>query len=500
MSIYEIIHYIFKLLCVFTAFGLVAYCCYKYYLDEDISSVEYDSYYGTDDDVFPVMSICFYPKYLGLDQIGITIDNYISYIRGLDFDEHDGYTPLTEVDYESVTVNISDFVLGYNARWKNGTAIFITAYGMSYYSNVGWKLPYYHYSHVNEYAGYSILLKCFGIEITDKNLTYLGVTFKKGILQLDQALKFMGQMVLFHYPNQALRSSNNFKPLTLLNEKSNFSLTFHLKTIEVVERRNKNNHKCIEDWKNYDNIIFEEHIKSIGCKAPYQKTKAAFPNCADKKKMKAVQLFSGSSNIKVYPPPCREIESIHYDYGEAEKIDISEYEYFSIEMNILNKRFKKIVQKPEINFESLVGLAGGYIGLFLGLAIMAIPEVLMNVFVSIKKFYKKRSDRKSIAPQPTANTPGRTIETIPMESSETKKCDNNTSQFSQDMIVDVFIRNNRMFLEFRNMQKAITELDKKMNKLCAHITRIDTELRRINRTLSEQMNELPAWSILPIND
>ena len=47
-------------------------------------------------------------------------------------------------------------------------------------------------------------------------------------------------------------------------------------------------------------------------------------------------------------------------------------------------RYLKIKQIRAYTFDSLVGNIGGYMGLFLGYAILNFPQLLMNMFASIK--------------------------------------------------------------------------------------------------------------------
>ena len=69
-------------------------------------------------------------------------------------------------------------------------------------------------------------------------------------------------------------------------------------------------------------------------------------------------------------------------------------------IKFLNRRFKKIMQRKNIDFQSLVGNSGGYIGLFLGFAVMQIPEMAVVAVITIKKICKGRYHRNLVAIQP----------------------------------------------------------------------------------------------------
>ena len=75
--------------------------------------------------------------------------------------------------------------------------------------------------------------------------------------------------------------------------------------MEVVKRRNKHNQPCNDNWKGYDDSLLEQHIKAVGCRAPYQKGNNKFTICASKLKMKNTQfelwymLFSFKTNFNL---------------------------------------------------------------------------------------------------------------------------------------------------------------------------------------------------------
>ena len=452
----EIIGKLFKFLCVLFAMFFVGLWCYKYYLDEDIYDVDVRSYHYEQDDIYPVMSICFNQSLHEaiLQKYGQHGPNYIKYLYGEYFGDS-----MPGINYSNISTNITEFLLAYVVNGK--TLVDIG-------ENTGWKDPYYHYSHLNTFdPDHQLVLKCFGVEITDKNITSLELIISRDIFPYQITEDTLELMILFHYPNQVLRASNSAMfqfPILRASNGFNFKMTFHLKGMDVIERRNKKHRKCIEDWRNYDNIIFEEHMKSIKCKAPYQESKENFSNCASQDKMKDVQLFFDNHNSKKYPPPCREIESVRYDYGET--LFPCTDGPFKIEMRISNHHFKKITQKQRIGHEKLIENASGYIGLFLSIGVMQIPEVAIAAYTYIKKCFRKRFRKSFVAPQTTAdNLEGNVKETLSGMSETTPL---NISK------------------EAKNVENTITDLHKKLSEICADITRMDNELKRVNRTPRDQ--------------
>ena len=81
--------------------------------------------------------------------------------------------------------------------------------------------------------------------------------------------------------------------------------------------------------------------------------------------MKSARLRLHDEKIR----PCREIESIDYDFGESERslnviprVDGMPWKnWICFVYRILNPRFKVIIQRKDVDFQTLVGYIGGYI-------------------------------------------------------------------------------------------------------------------------------------------
>ena len=101
--------------------------------------------------------------------------------------------------------------------------------------------------------------------------------------------------------------------------------------------------------------------------------------------MKKVHVPLNNNNFAWYPP-CREIETISYQHTEADDNRWNkEGDWLLISYRLVHTRFKKIVQKKDISFNSLIGNAGGYVGLFLGFALLQLPEMVFAAFIYIKE-------------------------------------------------------------------------------------------------------------------
>ena len=140
MMNWKVIKYIFKCLCLIATCVFVGMWFQRYLLDEDMSLIDNNSYYENEDDLFPMMSLCFKQSFD--DKLfkpfgqNISGSNYRKYLLGGYFD-HD----MAKVNYDSVTTNISEYVITYDVSWRNGSNNWDTPH-----LSTSWKHPYHTYS------------------------------------------------------------------------------------------------------------------------------------------------------------------------------------------------------------------------------------------------------------------------------------------------------------------------------------------------------------------
>ena len=254
-------------------------------------------------------------------------------------------------------------------------------------------------------------MKCFTFEITNVQVSQVSWHLGREIFPNGIRPRVDEFCTLFHYPNQILDSINTIRSQWGKKSKDqNYYMLFSVLGMNVFSRRYKPKlHNCIRDWKNYDSIMQEKHIDTIGCKAPYQKTIHDWPICDSQEKMKET-LFPIQTGLD---SPCRTIENI--DARKTETYDKSlgpekQYqnmkirgknwkEWFGVTYQILSDKFTIKINKKEMDFESLVGYIGGYVGLFAGFAVAELPGMLSNGFFSMKQLvvlFAQRDGRKSM--------------------------------------------------------------------------------------------------------
>ena len=143
-------------------------------------------------------------------------------------------------------------------------------------------------------------------------------------------------------------------------------MDFIFNEVKILKRRNKRTETCMQDFEKYDTHLLNSHLETIGCKAPYQKTERNFSICSSKENMKqaVVDLNNVWGNSDILKPPCISMEDIRYTFNEYD-VDWKGSDWFWISYTFLNT-FMEIVQVRAVDVQTVIGNAGGYVGLFIG--------------------------------------------------------------------------------------------------------------------------------------
>lgn len=173
---------------------------------------------------------------------------------------------------------------------------------------------------------------------------------------------------------------------------------FYFREIETTKHRNKYKRLC-SDENNYD-LVFWEHIyREVGC-SPFFKPMSLLNNCT-RSQLKYINDMTQSESIALQlPPPCNEISKYkvktaimatsvkkeEYWYpGIGKKLE--KYENWArVTIELKEKFVRQIHQHRAISVQNLIGNAGGYAGLFFGVAAYDVPKMIQNVYCKLRKF------------------------------------------------------------------------------------------------------------------
>jgi len=355
----------------------------RYNLDKDLTLVENSLFGATEDDIFPVMSMCFRQTFeddvFSMFEGEMSGKAYETYLHGKHFDEN-----MTKIDYHGITTNILDHVIFYTVIYANQSAVNVA-------SSPSFKQPYYTYS----FNKMENIYKCFGLEITDPTVEAVKIHMNSDIFGNSSSDSNGGITFLFHYPNQVVWSFRTFKPPVNAGQSmSKLRMYVNVRAMEVHRYRYKERvDNCEQDWRNFDRIVLQNHINTVGCKSPYYNDEMYNGTSCKKEEWnkKASFDFVRVRNVR---PPCRSIESIDYIVDQMNSNKNLTWQgkpytdWFDIGLAIRNSQFKAIIQTKEIDFQCLIGYVGGYIGMFTGFALAQIPDILIVFFGFVKKLFK----------------------------------------------------------------------------------------------------------------
>ena len=410
---------IFQTFCFLATLTMSIYCFCKYFRDEDVSMITYKHFHHSKNGIYPSFSICFYNPFNEekLRKYGVNISTYSEYLQGMYWDPK-----MEHIDYEEVTLQIEDYLCDvtmdpHDLTWIDYKDMKIQhdkMYGNkchypTNHSHHQISVPYVHYR--------SGLNKCFTFDIPYKykqSVTYFSINLRSGIFPNDlrpsrpdfDVKKGIGSgfYVSFHYPHQFLRADRTIKrtwdPLVHNHDNSSkedldygikfnnhYEMRFRISEITVSKMRYRSNWQskaqpnCNPHWKHDDQICMSQLMEEAGCNLPYWPADKKLQTCASMKAIKKVQPLSNVNISQWYPPPCQSIEKIDYHYEEVEikgeeDSSLEESPWFRIVLLFHAQTYKEISQIKAYDSEMLVGNIGGYLGLFLGYAILQIPALL----------------------------------------------------------------------------------------------------------------------------
>ena len=340
---------------------MTIFWCYKFWKDEDLCVVDYKSFVNSPDVDHPVLSFCFHEPVIELKlknyNTTFTSKKYYEFLYGEEY-----YDGMENVDFDNVTIDLTYFYLSDSITFKNGTYI------EGRYPNIVNQLPELTYSGFY----YGSLIKCYGLEMRDKQIKegyfrFNSSMFPNGIRPNDLHQKGTGIVATLHLPNQASLSGEKLKYVwPKRTVKKEYTMDFIFKQAQVLKRRNKRTEACLSDIVNYDKHLLNSHLETKDCRAPYQKTERNLPICSSKENMKQTVIDLGGTmgNQDFLTTPCTSMKDIRYTFYEQD-VDWDGSDWFWISIT-LPDTFMEIVQVRAVDVQTVIGNAGGYVGLFVG--------------------------------------------------------------------------------------------------------------------------------------
>ena len=353
-----ILRYFFNFACITTAFGMTFWWLYRFLKNEDSVQIDVKPL-NFQDGLYPILSFClvdpFIESKLKKYNETLTIAEYKKILLGLS-----SYKGIEDINFDDVTLDLADFYLGFDVRFRNGSSIQIM------YPDDLQFLPQV------TYTGFAteVFMKCIGLDLKFANIDSVNLNFNSSIypngIRPPSLLLPFSTIVAFHLQNQFFIMGKSGKyQWPIRTQKNAYLMDFTLQQIEILKRRNKRNDPCIPEGYNFDQIFLDDHLERVGSKAPYHKTNKSFEICVLQKKMKEASFDLAKTEIQM--KACASLSTLTFTYDETDLYGYGS-DFFGIKLDY-PRQYKETTMIRAIDIQTLIGNAGGYIGLFLGKSI-----------------------------------------------------------------------------------------------------------------------------------
>ena len=357
MKIMVVLRYFFNTACFATAFGMTFYWLYRFSRNDDSVQIDVKPL-NFQEGQYPILSFCLFDPFIESKikkyNETLTVAEYKMMLLGLS-----SYKGIENIDIDDVTIDLADFYLGSDIYLRNGSFI------QDMYPDALQLLPQVTYSGF----AFGLFMKCIGLDskltnIDSVNLKFNTSIYPEGIRPSSFSLPF-STAVAFHLPNQFfLIGSTQSMKYTWPNrtQKNTYRMDFSLQQIDILKRRNKRNDPCIPEDTNFDQYVLDNYLEKIGCEASHHRTNKSLKICDLNKKMKKASFDLAKTEIQI--KPCTSTSVLTFTYDET---DIYGYgsDSFIVALDYPNQ-YKETKMIKAIDIQTVIGNAGGYIGLFLG--------------------------------------------------------------------------------------------------------------------------------------
>ena len=387
-STWNYIEHSFTLLCTFATIVLTIQSLFTFHANEDATVVSYKDFFIAENNIPPSASICitagFEENKLKSYRKDITLANYSDFLGGRIWD-----ALMLNIDYQEVRIDPRDYILGYKILYKDTLKVATLHYDDGTKNENDIILPQIRLAMCG--------MVCFGIDIAlSKEIMATSIMLKSNLFHNGIRPSYMypldnkrGIGVVFHYPNQIYRATwwKNFWPTRSKNSSKTYQISFDIRGMEVVRYRDKPEQPCKEGFPNYDGDVLKELLAKEECRPPYATSSQNL--CSNQTALKnirtkLVDLWKGPYYRHL---PCNGMEKVNYEVTEY---DLEEANPAYLEFMFWHRdlTYKEIKMIRAFDLSALVGNIGGFVGLFLGYAIIMLPASMKTIGTKLYGFWK----------------------------------------------------------------------------------------------------------------
>ena len=406
---------------------LIAYNIYVYIQNHDVSRISDRKFHSTSKDIYPSISLCFGDVLDGkkLSSHDVNKTAYWRFLTGIEWNK-----TLVDINFDDVSIDLKGHLLaielfreGYNQDTVEGSYfLFDNRMHQVHRSKDTRKWKPNFYQDARPFWG--LIQKCLTVDIPvviDKPFTYATVVMNKSVFQNQKRpahSTFAKEMfsVELQHPGQKYRFAQrktgwSEKEPQSDNVKS-YGIEFRIDSMEVMDQRNTRKASCVEDIED-DKVLKTYLIEAMNCSPPYwlKFKENTISKCFTKDAMKTFY----NLDIEKYVFPCRRLNHVTYSYSEytdsyytalfqtesflesISKSSLSLYrkgfpDYIYVTLVFPGERYKEIHLTRQFDLQTLIGNAGGYVGIFVGYTLLQLPQFIENIISWINdcRYYNQK--------------------------------------------------------------------------------------------------------------
>ena len=236
------------------------------------------------------------------------------------------------------------------------------------------------------------------------DLITLNSTAIKESIKTEFGITYDTKMEIFvHFPNQLIKSfgkakysisfSHLLSTLTPKNDSTPKILEFKLSECKRLKKRVKSNDPCSAQIKNYDQYLYNEIVKLVGCAPIYLKqflsndsneTECVLPNDLWKANH-IIEKFD--TLLKKKDKPCDEMLVLTIDSVNSNPNP--KPQDIAIKFIYSEQIYEEIEYRKAIESFSWISNVGGFVGIFLGYSMMQFPEFLIYALAVLNNKRRK---------------------------------------------------------------------------------------------------------------
>ena len=373
---------IFRFLCIVATICVCIWCTYEFSKDQDYSEISFVRFNENEISVYPQITLCIHDfSDSELKKINKKFNSsaYTDFLKGQLWDSR-----MANIDIGKVTL-----------PWE----VLDTCAKSSYFENCIIKADIS--THVSLFGS-----TCVSLHYRSPKRIFEASMLINSSGNLKNKMQRKEFSVILSYPGQIYRGSTMFPGYTLEWDHSldHYEMRFDVRDVEVIRRRNKRGHACV-DSEQSDSITAKQLLDVVGCRPFYWHPLEEYPACNSKDEMALIfreynEIVSDSPDLVrrlVVTPPCSEIQqmSVYYrqkqtnatienrNFATMDKKVLEEQDWFRISVQFEKNTFKEIKQVRAYSAQTLIGNAGGYVGLLVGYTIAELPSLLGFLYRSI---------------------------------------------------------------------------------------------------------------------